>query len=40
MSELVCPFCKKKVEDEYESIHGCASCIDDWIENANVDHPI
>ncbi len=27
----LCPFCKKKVEKEYESLQGCKDCAEDWM---------
>ena len=36
----LCPFCKKKVEKEYESLQGCRDCAEDWMINEQVDHPV
>ena len=35
-----CPFCKKKVEIEDESIRGCKACIQQWLDTKEVDHPV
>ncbi len=38
MTELTCPFCKKKVKEEHESLMGCKECANDWMINERVDH--
>ncbi len=35
---MKCPFCEKKVENEYEASSGCKVCVKDWTDNMNVDH--
>ena len=38
MVYMKCPFCDKQVENEQESVSGCKGCVNDWINNMDVDH--
>ena len=39
-SFYLCPFCKKPVKADYESLQGCSACADDWMINEQGDHPV
>ena len=40
MLDMTCPFCKKEVDNENAALHGCMACIQKWIREQNVDHPV
>ncbi|MCX6815289.1 MAG: hypothetical protein NT120_00360 [Candidatus Aenigmarchaeota archaeon] len=36
--KLICPFCEKEVETEYESLQGCRACAEEWMSEERSDH--
>lgn len=37
---MQCPFCNKEVENSRESVLGCVACVQEWVDNSDVDHDI
>jgi len=40
MLDMRCPFCKQVVGDENAALHGCEKCVEKWLHEHNVDHPV